>query len=144
MVVWFGLRGSPVRAGGLVLIIAFTRSLTVRLVSSWFGFGLSIIYVGGLMVLFSYFISLSPNQRFSLTGVFWGIFVSYFFIMCCIEVWVSVYQHTGVLWGRGSPIVSLLEFNGCYVLGALVFVLFLALVVVVKLVGASSGPLRPF
>ena len=67
---------TPLALGLWVLILSISISFLTRLMySSWFGFILFLIYIGGILVIFAYFVSIQPNQQFSLKNSFFFSFL---------------------------------------------------------------------
>nr|YP_010931913.1 NADH dehydrogenase subunit 6 [Nipponacmea moskalevi]WKR34935.1 NADH dehydrogenase subunit 6 [Nipponacmea moskalevi] len=118
----------------------------------WYPAVLFLVYAGGVMVLFMYMACLSPNMRIS------GISrkVIYFYLVFCFGLnWVLSEAHTlvqtsldqGEMMDLLGNIQSPLSMSSLNSGDALIFCgvfMFLALLSVVKLCKAQSGPLRPY
>lgn len=131
---------SPLALGLWILILSLSVSIIIRcLFSSWFGFILFLIYIGGMLVIFAYFVRIQPNQQFGLKRSF--IFRFLVFINLCSNNYIILIDlFSDINWW----INSLFNINNLRVVLLLGFVLFLALVMVVKITALIMAPLRPY
>ena len=131
---------SPLALGLWILLLSIRISFLIRLIfSSWFGFILFLIYIGGILVIFAYFVSIQPNQQFELKKslMFRGLVFVNLFINNYI---ITVDLFTNIHWW----INSLFNLSNLRVVILLGFILFLALVIVVKITTFIIAPLRPY
>ena len=131
---------TPLALGLWVLILSMSISfLTSLIYSSWFGFILFLIYIGGILVMFAYFVSIQPNQQFRLKNSFLFSFIV--FINLVIRDYpVTINLVSRINWW----INSLFDLSNVRIVILLGFVLFLALVMVVKITTFIMAPLRPY
>jgi len=131
---------SPLSLGFWILILSFLISIIIsRLISRWFGFIIFLIYIGGILVMFAYFVTIQPNQKFNLKTPF------FFFILRVINFNFGVFPVLSNLLSISNWWVSsLFFFNNIVVIILLGFVLFLALIIVVKVTTFYISSLRPF
>lgn len=133
---------SPVALGLWVLLFALTLSATLRsFLLSWFGFLIFLIYIGGILVIFAYFSALQPNQHLKILPL------SITFILTLAAL-MFIPTYPNMLPFNNSPkirqILYILSWQNAPIYILLAFVLFFALVAVVKITSISRGPLRPF
>lgn len=131
---------TPLAIGVWILILSISISFLVGVIySSWFGFILFLIYIGGMLVIFAYFVSIQPNQQFRLTNsIFFSVVV--FFNLMFNTYPIILDMFSSVNWW----IRSLFDLSNLSVVVLLGFVLFLALVIVVKITTLIIAPLRPY
>ena len=139
---------SPLVLGFLILVLSLLVGYFCCLTYlGWFRFTLFLIYVGGILVIFSYFLAIQPNQKFSITeyGILFFILGNLIWHLSSlteqdyyndfiVESFYSGVWFVSLLFSRYNLIVFIL----------LGFVLFLALVSVVKVTNSENSPLRPF
>lgn len=132
---------NPITIGVLILLIALTLAIIYGLtLSSWIAFLLFLIYVRGILVIFAYFVALSPNQQINKFIIIPSI--TFILIVTIAIIWTNIYPNI-------TPTFQYL-INTFYtninipILIMLATILFLAIVVVVKIVTNNKGPLRPF
>uniref|UniRef100_UPI0030FE1C54 NADH dehydrogenase subunit 6 n=1 Tax=Phyllodoce medipapillata TaxID=868040 RepID=UPI0030FE1C54 len=136
----FVLAFTPLALGLWVLILSMSISfLTTLMYSSWFGFILFLIYIGGMLVMFAYFVSIQPNQQFSLKNSFFFSLIV-FINLALFDYPVTVNLFSLINWW----INSLFDLSNVSVVILLGYVLFLALVMVVKITTFMMAPLRPY
>lgn len=133
---------NPLTLGILILFIALTLAmLFATSMSSWVAFLVFLIYIGGMLVIFSYFVALIPNQ----TIYMWynlSIIVITFFTFSIASSVLKIHP----------PIIRHLsnQLNVIYIkintplLILLAWILLFTIIVVVKVVTQTKGPLRPF
>lgn len=131
---------SPLSLGLWVLILSVNISFLIRSIfSSWFGFILFLIYVGGILVIFAYFVRIQPNQQFGLKRSL--IFSFLVFINIISNNYIVIIDIiSNISWW----INSLFNMSNLSVIILLGFILFLALVIVVKITTLIIAPLRPY
>lgn len=131
---------TPLALGLWVLILSISISfLTSLMYSSWFGFILFLIYIGGILVIFAYFVRIQPNQQFRLKNSFFFSFLV--FVNLIINSYpITIDLFSNINWW----INSLFDLRNVRVVILLGFVLFLALVIVVKITTFMMAPLRPY
>ena len=131
---------SPLALGLWILILSIRISFLVRLMfSSWFGFILFLIYIGGILVIFAYFVSIQPNQQFELKRSLMFSFLIFFrLVINNYVVTIDLISH--INWW----IDSLFNLSNLSIIVLLGFILFLALVIVVKITTFIMAPLRPY
>ena len=122
-------------------IVFFLCCVAGFVVARWAGMFIFLVYIGGLIVMFGYFLAICPNQKVRFRRwrrvVIGGVVV--LGVLCVrgrLPMSVEFYNRSGmdVMFTKaGFPLLSFLAFT-----------LFLTLVVVVKVVEARKGPLRPF
>nr|YP_010303564.1 NADH dehydrogenase subunit 6 [Quasilineus sinicus]QXO02036.1 NADH dehydrogenase subunit 6 [Quasilineus sinicus] len=126
--------------GFTIVLLVLTGSVSVYLGFVgflWYGFSLFLIYVGGLLVMFGYVVVLVPNFVFPWSNLLLVAGVGF------VVGGVGFYKadFIDVVMDLG---VELYSDESFVVVGGLGFVLFLALVCVVKICYFHSGSLRPF
>jgi len=132
--------GSPISLGVWILFMSGLLSVFFgRVGLSWFGFVVFLIYVGGILVIFSYFVAIQPNQYFSLR---------YPVLIISLTVFILLGFDSPILLDtfKGSDwwVTYVYTQDRAGVIFLLGFVLFLAIVGVVKITTLSAGSLRPF
>lgn len=131
---------TPLALGLWVLILSIRISFLIGLIySSWFGFILFLIYIGGMLVMFAYFVRIQPNQQFRLKNSF------FFSFLVFLNLIINNYPITLDLFCFNDWwINSLFNLSNVRIIILLGFVLFLALVIVVKITTLMIAPLRPY
>jgi len=131
---------SPISLGMWILILSLFISILVRaFYFSWFGFIIFLIYIGGILVIFSYFVAIQPNQYIRLKKPI------LFFVLSFINLPINVYPVLTDLYIIQSWWVSSIFYLiNIWILLILGFVLFLALIRVVKITIVNIAPLRPY
>ena len=131
---------SPLALGLWILILSIRISFLIRLIfSSWFGFILFLIYIGGMLVIFAYFVRIQPSQQFELKrSLVFSLLI--FFSLVINNYVVTIDLISNVNWW----INSLFNLNNLSIIVLLGFILFLALVIVVKITTFMMAPLRPY
>lgn len=144
---------------GLILLaqtfcIALLSGLTTH--TFWLRYVLFLVFLGGLLVLFLYVTSLARNELFSpnpslwgiaiviFSGVTWGLTAPRPFLQASFPSLSLPLSNPGLTPSSFSSFLSL--FYSPPTLGVtlgLAWYLLLALLVVIKLVNAKAGPLRP-
>lgn len=134
------LSTNPIILMGLVLSLSVGIVIFISWVSSrWFGIIVVIIYIGGMLVIFSYFVSLRPNQPFYVLPILglgvWSLVVLIFT------------RKPGIVSGVGAgSAVSVRRIFHIYsdltILILLIVILFVAIVIVTKIVYRNWGALR--
>ena len=131
---------SPISLGVWILVISIIISMVIRTsFSRWFGFIIFLIYIGGILVIFAYFVSIQPNQEINLKTAFFFLLLRFF------NLPVNIYPVLlNLILENNWWISSLFFFNNIIIIVLLGFVLFLALVMVVKITTYYIAALRPF
>nr|URH16992.1 NADH dehydrogenase subunit 6 [Calcaritermes emarginicollis]URH17005.1 NADH dehydrogenase subunit 6 [Calcaritermes brevicollis]URX54380.1 NADH dehydrogenase subunit 6 [Calcaritermes brevicollis] len=117
--------------------------------SFWFQYILFMVFVGGMLVLFIYVTSLASNEMFSLSTKMVVMMIAMMPVMMTINGWtktnssenIELYNHT--LTDEINTLTSKFynqPTGGMTILMALY--LLMTLIVVVKIINISSGPLR--
>lgn len=132
---------TPLSIGVIILITAILLTLSFSsLISSWIAFLTFLIYVRGILVIFAYFVSLTPNHK---TNNLILIPAS-----TILLILATAWQLIGI-----SPIIlhKHLKFTNIFyaqerieILILIASILLFTMVVVVKIVTNTKGPLRPF
>ena len=137
---------TPLVLGLIVLILALNIALSTALSSfSWFGFVIFLIYIGGILVIFAYFAALTPNSSPALTPTIVTFFITFFLLLLHFYSDVPTLSITPLTALSPRPsFLTLFSPRNLIPLLLLAFILFLALVAVVKISNHSAGPLRPF
>jgi len=105
----------------------------------WFSFIIFLIYIGGILVIFAYFVAIQPNQYFDISRP------SYWFFLTTMNLPINSYLITSDLFFNYSWWISCIFYiNNISIIVILGFVLFLALISVVKVTLINIAPLRPF
>jgi len=131
---------SPIILGFWILILSIIVSLLCRSIFfRWFGFIIFLIYIGGILVIFSYFVAIQPNQHINIKTPF------FYFILAIFNLPINAYPIIIDLFNVYNWwISSIFYINNISILIILGFILFLALVRVVKVTIINVAPLRPF
>lgn len=131
---------SPIALGLWILVLSILVSILCRIsYFSWFGFIIFLIYIGGILVIFAYFTAIQPNQQFNL-----GLPL-FFMVLSSINLPINIYPITVNLFiSNRWWISSIFYIRNIRVVVILGFVLFLALVRVVKITTVNIAPLRPY
>lgn len=130
---------TPLSIALWVVILALSSSTIVRLyVSSWFGIIIFLIYVGGILVMFAYFLAIQPNQQMGL-GAPLLIFITTITLRTIDRASSTTPPLSTPYW-----LSSLIAPTNLAIMIALALTLFLALLMVVKIVSLEEGPLRPY
>ena len=140
LVLVFPLLIQPLSLGLAIMGVAVCLSAMIGVVSSWYGFILFLVYVGGLLVMFGYVLALMPNMWFSGRSVLLVLFFSVLVTLVTGGLG-SVRSSADFFFDSAELLYSDLGF---FVVVGLGFILFLALLVVVKICYFHGGPLRPF
>lgn len=126
---------SPLYIGASVLVLSLFGAFILSKARTWFSLILFLIYVGGMLVSFAYFLALCPNQSVTFSFLL-GLPV------IIAEPFLFV-AYTPPVVNRVEVVDLYIDLNqACFVFS--VFVLFIAMVRVVKIVRRRSGALRPF
>lgn len=132
---------TPLSIGVIILITAILLTLSFSsLLSSWIAFLTFLIYVRGILVIFAYFVSLTPNQK---TNNLIMIPAS-----AALVTFILLWQYINII-----PVIihKHIKFTNIFyaqnrieILILLASILLFTIIVVVKIVTNSKGPLRPF
>ena len=131
---------SPIALGLWILILSiFVSILCGSMLFSWFGFIIFLIYIGGILVIFAYFAAIQPNQQFRLsTPVF-------FAVLSALNLPINIYPVTvNIFTVESWWVSSIFYISNIFTIIILGFVLFLALIRVVKITIINVAPLRPY
>ena len=131
---------SPIVLGFWILILSILASvLCSSIFFRWFGFIIFLIYIGGMLVMFSYFVAIQPNQRINI------ITPSFYFFLAFSNLPINICPAVIDLFNLNNWwITSMFYVSNISILVILGFILFLALVSVVKITIINVAPLRPF
>jgi NADH-ubiquinone oxidoreductase chain 6 len=132
---------TPIVIGLTILMMALILAQTFAFsISSWYGFIIFLIYVGGILIIFSYFISLSSNNRTNLLPknflILLPSLVLFFIIFNTISININI--------NYSFNIHSLYKTNYYPILLFLILILLFIMLVIIKIVSQSKGPIRPF
>lgn len=133
---------NPLTLALTILIIALSVALLFGIyLSSWIAFLVFLIYIGGIIVIFAYFVAIAPNIPINIT---WPSIFSISTLILLI-----LFIRTNPFKPNSTPIHSII-LNTFYsiehieTLILLALILLLTIIIVVKLVSLTKGPLRPF
>lgn len=134
------ITNNPIILGIWILVICLIISLLIGLIFfSWYGFIIFLIYIGGILVIFSYFSAIQPNQYYNVSKPIYWFLLTLFNLP--INLYIGLYDNFSILdWW----ISCIFYINNIRILIVLGFVLFLALISVVKITFINIGPLRPY
>ena len=131
---------SPLVLGVWILLLSILVSVLCRTTfSSWFGLIMFLIYIGGMLVIFAYFAAIQPNQQFNIK------LPLFFILLSSINLPINIYPVlVNLFFDNRWWISSLFYIYNISVVVLLGFVLFLALICVVKITTLKMAPLRPY
>nr|YP_006303210.1 NADH dehydrogenase subunit 6 [Nectonemertes cf. mirabilis HC-2011]ADZ05363.1 NADH dehydrogenase subunit 6 [Nectonemertes cf. mirabilis HC-2011] len=130
------LMQQPLSLAMILLVLCFLISVYMGfLFSSWFSLSLFLIYIGGMLVLFSYVLVLVPNFLVFLNGL-WLFSLTFFFFF------FSSFSETSMFFLSFS--FEMFSGFNLFLYVGLGFILFLALISVVKICCFHEGAFRPF
>jgi len=138
------LLDTPIAIGAILILIAFFTSYFINLIYiSWFSFIIFLIYIGGLLIIFAYFSALQPNQFIFIETLSFSLLFLAFISMpraslLCTRV-LDQKPQVSFLW----EISLILNSSQAFIYLLIANTLFLVLLVVVKITGTNSSPLRP-
>nr|QWC36312.1 NADH dehydrogenase subunit 6 [Phascolosoma scolops] len=136
------LTASPLTLGIWVLLLSMmSASILSMCYSSWMAMILILVYIGGLNVLFAYFVATLPNHHL----FFKPLSSSFIIILTTLLFNFQFYPISTSFNSQQTTFITKLLFNeNSLIFLLLAFILFLALIAVVKIASRHNGPLRPF
>nr|YP_002836184.1 NADH dehydrogenase subunit 6 [Phascolosoma esculenta]ABQ52599.1 NADH dehydrogenase subunit 6 [Phascolosoma esculenta]AWK60894.1 NADH dehydrogenase subunit 6 [Phascolosoma esculenta] len=136
------LTASPLTLGVWVLLLSMMSASILSLCySSWMAMILILVYIGGLNVLFAYFVATLPNHHL----FFKPLSSSFIIILTSLLLNFQFFPASISFNSQQVTFITKMLFNeNSFIFLLLAFILFLALIAVVKIASRHNGPLRPF
>lgn len=133
---------NPLTLGITILFISLILSISfASAISSWVSFLIFLIYIGGILVIFSYFVALIPNQNISI--LFYLSILTFTFIII-LSISIILYLSPPIISQLTNQLNIIYSILNTPTLIFLAWLLLFTIIVVVKIVTHTKGPLRPF
>jgi len=132
---------TPIIIGITILTLALSFAcLFAYTIRSWYAFIIFLIYVGGILIIFSYFISLTPNNRSNYLPKLKLFLFTYLASFLSLIYRNNIYINTNYSFN----IFYLYKINYFPVLLFMILILLFIIIIVIKIISQTKGPIRPF
>jgi NADH-ubiquinone oxidoreductase chain 6 len=132
---------TPIIIGIAILTLSLSFAcLFAYTIRSWYAFIIFLIYVGGILIIFSYFISLTPNNRSNYSPKL-KLFILTYLASCLTIIYRnSIYVNINYSFN----VYYLYKINYFPILLFIILILLFIIVIVIKIISQTKGPIRPF
>ena len=132
---------TPIIIGITILTLSLSFAcLFAYTIRSWYAFIIFLIYVGGMLIIFSYFISLTPNNRSNYLPKLKLFLFTYLASFLRLIYSNNIYINTNYSFN----VFYLYKINYFPVLLFMILILLFIIVIVIKIISQTKGPIRPF
>jgi NADH-ubiquinone oxidoreductase chain 6 len=132
---------TPIIIGITILTLALSFAcLFAYTIRSWYAFIIFLIYVGGILIMFSYFISLTPNNRSNYLPKLKLFLFTYLASLLSLIYSNNIYINTNYSFN----VFYLYKINYFPVLLFMILILLFIIIIVIKIISQTKGPIRPF
>lgn len=141
LVLLLALTDTPIIIGIAILTLALSLAcIFAYIIRSWYAFIIFLIYVGGILIIFSYFISLTPNNRRNYLPKVKLFILSYLASLIVLFYRNRIYVNINYSFN----IFYLYKLNYFPVLLFIILILLFIIFIVIKIISQTKGPIRPF
>nr|YP_009371245.1 NADH dehydrogenase subunit 6 [Ozobranchus jantseanus]ARR75366.1 NADH dehydrogenase subunit 6 [Ozobranchus jantseanus] len=137
---------SPILMAFNIMLTALSLVVNVSfMASSWYSMMIFLIYIGAMLVMFAYFVAITPNQGIKSKTYIFTLLVTYVTIYLVSNMMINdstMMEPLTINTNFDATEMYNINFMPMFIM--LILVLLFMMLIVVKLVYTSKGPLRPF